>query len=70
MHTSDFGMDCSTWSNSLTVAGEITRSTDSIISKYPFVSVALSTTDRSTIQGARICIVEMRLQLMTILANY
>ena len=54
MHTSNFGMDWRTWSNSLTVAGDIMRSTDSMISKYPLVSIALSVNDRSIVHGARI----------------
>ena len=54
MHTSSFGMDWRTWSNSLTVAGDITRSTDSMISKYPLVPIALSVNDRSIVHGARI----------------
>lgn len=37
------------------VAGEMMSLTDSMISKYPFVSPALSDSDRSTVHGAMIC---------------
>ena len=43
------------YSNNLTVAGEMMSLTDSMISKYPFVSPALSDSDRSTVHGAMIC---------------
>lgn len=55
VHTSGLGMERAICNNTLTVAGEITRSTDSIISKYPMVALALSDIERSIVQGARIC---------------
>ena len=54
--TSSLGMDWITCNNSLTVSGEIVRSTDSIISKFPVVPSELSSNEKSIVQGAIICI--------------
>jgi len=53
--TSFLGMDWTTCSSNLTVAGETVRSTDSIISKCPVVPSAVSTSEKFIVQGASIC---------------
>lgn len=55
MHTLVCGMEWTIYSSNLTVAGDIMREMDSVISKYPVVSSVLSISEKSITHGAIIC---------------